>query len=356
MASAIDVMENLQKCFPPPGPRPNNDADFLRWCNLGSFLSDPDRVLPQIEKLDVEMFAKLCGRVSVNLDNLEDQVPLTTREDCAKYKPFQKTPPSIAGLSLDKRATAGLLTATLAASEKKQGFKSAVAGDKIASVASGSGRAKGGEKLPTYHGFVDAAQFRRQLAMRMHWKDPGAGSVHGEFTHRIQWYAVGKGLFADGEMAADVFSSIGHFSGTRQWGKFTLTLWDALCDRFNFVDPPVKEELLATEGFGKRSMDFRSPENLHMFLKDNSNYERYSWPLLNAFLKARYDKRDQQGKAAFSLPALTYAKAVEDYNWLEHGFQYEYLANKVYRKSYINLEPLHQRRIDRIAKRRLSIF
>ena len=48
--------------------------------------------------------------------------------------------------------------------------------------------------VPTYHGFVQPDNFIKQLKKKAQWKDPGAQPVHGEYTHRLQWYALTSGL------------------------------------------------------------------------------------------------------------------------------------------------------------------
>ena len=115
--------------------------------------------------------------------------------------------------------------------------------------------------MPSYHGFVQAKDFNKQLTKKTHWKDPGAQIIHGEFTHRLQWYAVISGLLNTGDTAANVFEAIGNYSGEFDRkgaeGPPFLYLWDALCDRTNGVDVSFEDkEFLTSDGPKKRR---RSP-------------------------------------------------------------------------------------------------
>jgi hypothetical protein len=187
--------------------------------------------------------------------------------------------------------------------------------------------------VATYHGFVQAPDFNKQLVKRSHWKDPGAQLIHGEFTHRIQWYAVARALFTEVGAAATVFESIGAYSGSYKRPALDdsyLYLWDALCDRTNQVDVSFNDELFKTEGAPGRSSDFRSPENLNFFLRSNEGSEGHRWPLLRDFLSARYSKREFQMRQAME-DAKNYLGGEEA--WQE-AFQLQYLCRKIYNTSY----------------------
>lgn len=132
-------------------------------------------------------------------------------------------------------------------------------------------------KAVTLPGFAPAHVFRQQLlAKARHFKDPGVGALHGEFTHRIQWYIVCK---AAAELAlqnpcADIFKA---------------------CARPEFFNNPVNVSVwdLIFEG-GGTAQDFRKPEMVtEFFLRvSQESHPRHGdlW-FLAALMEGRYAKR-----------------------------------------------------------------
>jgi hypothetical protein len=49
--------------------------------------------------------------------------------------------------------------------------------------------------------------------------DPGAQRTHGEYAHRLQWFAVTFGLWNTGKIASDVFESIGKYTAKFDRGE-----------------------------------------------------------------------------------------------------------------------------------------
>ncbi|CAB3791582.1 hypothetical protein LMG28688_03332 [Paraburkholderia caffeinitolerans] len=133
-----------------------------------------------------------------------------------------------------------------------------------------------GERLPNYAGFVFGNVFKESLALKQHWKDVGAGEKHGEYTHRLQWYILiraGAIKTVPVNQEATIFASIAPWQKGR-----TCNLWTFLLD------------LLVTDtSIGNDALDFRSPENLNMWLVGDSSPE--FCPVLRAFLRARMAKR-----------------------------------------------------------------
>lgn len=297
MPNEEEVGRNLKDCF---GAAIASEVRFADWCKIGAFLSDSSRVLPQMAALDEEMYQRLCKK-RLRTVEVPDRTMVTRayNDYYQRYEPG-KPKPELKNANIGPRTVdfthatvSRLLTQVLSKFEAGKGFD----------FASGDFQAKGfdpGRTKPpnntkkhtaTYHGFVQAPDFRKQLVKRSHWKDPGAESVHGEFTHRIQWYAICRGLLMGVGEAAQVFESIGAYAGTFKGAKTTLYLWDALCDRTNQQDVAFDDELFKTEGAPGRSEDFRAPENLNCFLKDNEGKGEWRWPLLRDFLRARFQKR-----------------------------------------------------------------
>lgn len=132
-----------------------------------------------------------------------------------------------------------------------------------------------GEKLPNYAGFVYGNVFKESLRLKQHWKDVGAGESHGEYSHRLQWYIVIKAgaiVSTPKNQEALVFQSIANF----QRGK--TNLWTLLFD-----------QLKNSESIGGDKEDFRSPENLNLWLVGDQDPD--FCPVLRTFLRARMAKR-----------------------------------------------------------------
>ncbi|MBV9673325.1 MAG: hypothetical protein JO076_10950, partial [Verrucomicrobia bacterium] len=194
------------------------------------------------------------------------------------------------------------------------------------------------KRVPTYHGFVQPDTFLNQLRKKSQWKDPGAEPRHGEYTHRLQWFAVTQALWTSGDTASKVFESIGNYvkKFTRGPGSH-LYLWDALCDRTNGVDVSFDNvEFLTSDGPG-RGKDFRSPENLNIFLIENEGFQSERWPLLQLFLNARKKKRDIQFQVSYRWNEEQ-KKKTTDWDDPMYYFQANYLSKKLYGKTYEEVE------------------
>jgi hypothetical protein len=355
MQSEEQVGENLKACFGPAIAAPTN-IHFADWCRLGSFLSDPTEMFQAMHALDLAMYDRLCkNRLATKVEGVEGRKMVTSayHDYCFNNKPGQPKP-SVAMPNkdtLDKSVVSRLLSEVLSTFEAENGFE----------FETGDYQATGKVDIPdrttpvnakvhvsTYHGFVQAQDFNLQLTKRSHWKDPGAEQRHGEFTHRLQWYAVTSRLFMDAGHAATVFESIGKckaaFARPGPNAGF-LYLWDALCDRTNQKDVSFTDELFKTEGAPGRSQDFRSPENLNCFLKDNEGFGEWRWPLLRDFLKARYKKRKFEVSEAVKA-------ALADPRWVNdagQAVQFQYLCRKLYNVSFWSL-PVDDARVKKVLQ------
>ncbi len=92
--------------------------------------------------------------------------------------------------------------------------------------------------VPTLTGVLEKSFNPVLLRHGYHWKDPGADAViHGEFTHRIQWYAIitaaRTGTLPLTNAPIQIFKSMGYasFTTTQNEGKNTY-LWVLACDCF----------------------------------------------------------------------------------------------------------------------------
>lgn len=141
-------------------------------------------------------------------------------------------------------------------------------------------------KAQLYVSVVDAADFRNQLALGRHWKDPGVPGAHGEFTHRIQWYVViASGILPPG-VPVQVFKRCAAWVSPLMPavnGASEVDLWQTLCDRDRFNGG----QSIAVRADSVN--DFRCPEHLGEYLANTIDPATY--PLLHGFLSARAQKR-----------------------------------------------------------------
>ena len=135
-----------------------------------------------------------------------------------------------------------------------------------------------------------------------HWKDPGADArIHGEFTHRLQWYAIVQAK-ANARLnlvntPLQIFKSMGYlFAGVDNTvnvlGQGDATtkvyLWELLCDCFA-VD---QREGAPTKPW---SETFNCPNVLQTFLsKQIMPPNQHQLPYLNVLMRARLIKRSRE--------------------------------------------------------------
>jgi hypothetical protein len=133
-------------------------------------------------------------------------------------------------------------------------------------------------KAVTLPGFVPPMVFRQDLlAKARHFKDPSVGVLHGEFTHRIQWYIVC-------EYAAQT-KLLDHAPAD----LFKACARPVFCQ--GFKDTSVWD--LVLEGSGNAT-DFRKPEAVTEYFlrvsRPDHPRHRELW-LLAALMEGRYAKR-----------------------------------------------------------------
>ncbi|BDC42657.1 LirA/MavJ family T4SS effector [Paraburkholderia terrae] len=132
-----------------------------------------------------------------------------------------------------------------------------------------------GERLPNYAGFVFGNVFKESLALKQHWKDVGAGPAHGEYSHRLQWYIL---IRAGAIKTVPVNQEATVFASIAPWQKGKTNLWTFIFD-----------QLAKDASIGGDTLDFRSPENLNLWLVGDASPD--FCPVLRAFLRSRMAKR-----------------------------------------------------------------
>ncbi len=120
-------------------------------------------------------------------------------------------------------------------------------------------------RTPTITGFASPTLFRiGLLRLGYHWKDPGAGPVHGDITHRLQWFAITSAYQRLGIRVAPLylFQKLAspetwnpEFHAPYSTGSAGRALWDFLCDCFTEAQPDPVGPTSAPESY-------RSPVNM----------------------------------------------------------------------------------------------
>jgi hypothetical protein len=237
------VSENLKKIF---GTQIALKAPFALWCQLGAFLSTKESVLSAMQELDSLMIAKFCDRNFGN-QNRRATLHFLVHGNRGHLKvAYQKHFADDRSLRLPANPFSHLLSDVLTETEAGHSFTTEPGeSQKQNPDYFGPPPQDPRERVPTYHGFVEPTDFMRQITKRSLWKDLGAQEVHGEFSHRLQWFAVMSRLFQNGATASVVFASIGEYEGTykSETDERLLYLWDALCDRTNNKDVSFDDKL-----------------------------------------------------------------------------------------------------------------
>ena len=269
----MDVLKNtdhaaeLIRQYFPLAARRLADGNIHDFARIAYFLEQPDKVIDELKKLE---------------DTLQERF-------MAKFgKVFDKDPTKY----LSKDQTKGLLTSYLNEWDSGFGFNSLSNQtaqpfsvdflDQNISVRQTNGppprdfdslkRVLPIGATPTITGFAAPPLFRLALLrLGYHWKDPGAGDLHGDITHRLQWFAItsayqGLGitvnpLYLFQKLASPVTWNP-EFSAGYSNGAAGRALWDFVCDCFAGLQPdPV--------GPTSSSASYRSPVNLQRDLTTN---------------------------------------------------------------------------------------
>jgi len=236
----------------------NEDPYFKDFANMGAFLSMPG-TRPQIKNALLELEADMVGQIGgiwIMSDKKTSAVGHFKKQQDAR---LAKTPAPV------DSDFSKLLTKSLDAFERAHGFVVPA-------------------KLPIFAGFVYGNVFKDTIKNRMHFKDVGAGEKHGEFTHRIQWYALVKAgalVSVDKKDAGLVYGAIHRWLNKAPGGGGQLLqMWNYMFDM---------QKSLVGEGEVLDDDDFRSPENLNVWLTGEADPD--FCPLLRSFLRTRRSKR-----------------------------------------------------------------
>jgi hypothetical protein len=242
-----EIREEMASEFADYFAKPQRGA-FLDECvKIASFLANAEQVKQELKVLE----AKLSATVARNLN-----------EVAAHYERRVRGDQSV----LDARLK-HLLSNELTAMEVQWGFNS------FECVGSNTGR------VQTYVGFLDSKTFLQQVSLGRHWKDPGVPNLHGEYTHRLQWYLLSNHVKALAKAPVKLFMQIGEvLRGNDERG-----LWAALFDRDG------GEDALNPFKIDSHVADCRAPESFTRLVIDDKNAAE--WPFLHWYIRARLRKR-----------------------------------------------------------------
>ena len=173
-------------------------------------------------------------------------------------------------------------------------------------------------------GFLKRETFLDTIRSGRHWKDVGASPLHGEYTHRLQWYLIAN----SGDIPRNQVGALYRFvGGFRDESKDPDSigqkdLWPRLCDR------PRMDMGGGNPGDTTKPSDFRAPEHITRFFLNSGN----DYPILKAFIVARFEKRSQGMGDETNFPST---------NSMQH-----YVAKKIFGKAYAELKEQERSRID----------
>ena len=356
LVSELQARQEMVTAFPALAGHGMRD-DFAR---MGSFLTDAAAVADALLPLERAMVQAISNKMKPRFAILWDLPHEAASAAAADY--YQKRGQLFAG-----NASAQALAA------QKQGIYEHILSDLLTADEAGRGYVHHQEgtkglfdylfgtrrsRAQTVTRGLTGEEFRAMLTQQRHWKDPTVSARHGEYTHRLHWYAAAHAPGVLTSPAGDVFAAVGAIKRPRRdvvdemdvlrrpyldnemeapayeklerefkvihWG-----LWDALFDRDSGGAPVVPFRTLNT------TTDFRAAEVFNDWLTGVNDVatlqtRRARLPVLTAFLTARRQKRDAG------------------------GFMYDgqaYVSNMFYKRPYNQLSAGERRVVDDAVER-----
>ncbi|NDZ13600.1 LirA/MavJ family T4SS effector [Variovorax sp. WS11] len=312
------------------------------YAEIGGFLSDPRRVERFLVPLEREIRAKLKSGMTL---------PATAAAAKPYTTPSKFASPGVSSANAYLKAHK-LLSNALRKFESESGFNhekiqngkffdDAKTGTlfSTAATANASGlvkritpQVKEGEKfrepkpaelakvalpkgVPTVVGDLDALAFNPLLRHGYQFKDVGAGAYHGEYTHRLQWYAITAAAAVHDiflfNTPLDIYKSMGYLSAKApdtdgggvipKGSAQQLWIWQALFDTAENADRAVALKTLACQG---GLSVYTCPESMNKALISSEFLERNAYDANNCdnlwclriLLATRWKKRFDQSE------------------------------------------------------------
>lgn len=292
------------------------------YCAIGEFLANPDAVERQLIPLE----EKIREDMEWLTDKYQREFPMTLDQATGVSKP--RADGGGAGLKSHKLLTnalrdaeaqggfnhEGLMKGTFFADARQQAtLFSAASQINPDGSASAAGRSPSKTPLPkgvpTIHGKLDGRAFNQILLRHGYqFKDVAAGPYHGEYTHRLQWYAIMRakatGAITLHNSPLEIFKSMG-YTVSKADKKPTvgappvipegrhLYVWEMLFDagKSDVDADDISGTLAWCQG------TWNSPENMNkslMNLVNRGNRVSDLW-CLRVLLKTRWKKRFDDG-------------------------------------------------------------
>jgi hypothetical protein len=291
----------------------NRDRLHEDYAAICSFLSHKDKVVAALQHLNDAIRVKLeepnlstlknkvvaatnlSSSPTAYIDNTRDGKPFKTHKvlsgilDAAEHSAgFNGAQSTLQKLHTTAQVSGDMTNTTTFTDSQPQWQQHVPTGTDVKDLPT-IGLPKG---APTLTGILKKSFNPILLKNGFHWKDPGADAVvHGEFTHRIQWYAIvkahGNGALTLVNTPVQIFKSMGYLFAGKPNDGATAYLWELLCDCF----APDQED----SNPGKpRSNTFTCPNVLQTFLSRPVFQGQHELPYLNVLMRARYIKRSKE--------------------------------------------------------------
>lgn len=269
--SRASISSEITTCFPALA----RDGKFLdALTSIGFFLTSYGDVAPELDELEKRLFARAFGK------SLGPQRDAIYRQRAKDYyaKATDRAQAKASGLPVEKDPDLQHLVTTEFGEEEQR-------------VGLAKWNKDGEPHQVMVMGPFSGEGFLRNLREGRHWKDI-VNPNHGEYTHRLQWYLIGRGAHVKG--VSDLFRKIGSaeahtyppYPGAPKESYAMCTVWDAIVDRLPPTDPRAANFPFVAEN----TLDFRCPEYFLAWLCTQD--DRY--PILASFLKGRKAKRLSQ--------------------------------------------------------------
>jgi hypothetical protein len=274
-------------------------ARFNDFCQIGALLTDESCCLGHLDQLEKLLWARLAKLTEMEMEKIRPNLKEIKRIELKTGLDSPDTPTNNAHKELKEEFKEDLNEFTQWANRRKFKFYG------VLDLVLGELEQKWGFGLNagrvSLDGFVHPASFNEELLRKKrHWKDPGADPIHGEYSHRLQWFLICYECEKRGPYKLKK-EPVSRFAATAAYAKkhakkevyelngieFTLvTMWDFLCDCVRSRSPQSSTNFI--------SDSFRSPEYLNLYLTDPAGNAKDRFPLLNAYLTQRFNKRNWQ--------------------------------------------------------------
>jgi hypothetical protein len=281
---------------------------FDDYCNIGEFLVNESRVFKALEALEKKLrllVSEAASNTPRNLLAARFSAPRPPGANPGNQKAIFKTHKLLSGALSEAELLFGFNNAQAQVSTHSQSLQFDVQ-KKVWEQKSSSNKANLPAGVPTVVGDLSGLDFNNVLLRHGYqFKDVAAGFRHGEYSHRLQWFAICSAAANNGlalkNTPLQIFKSMGFMlakaDGTLPTWSRTLYLyvWHVLFDAGKSERDALTQNTVAyTEG------TFTSPEVLTARLIDpatapSNTQDVSSLHYLRTLVSARYHKRFLEG-------------------------------------------------------------